>query len=123
MSAVSSTTTGGLPGPAQMARLPLDIAACTTPPPPVTTTSRMPGCFISACALSTVGLAMQVIRFCGPPAATMALLMSATLWQETRLALGWTLNTTALPAATIAIVLLMIVEVGLVVGVMAAMTP
>ncbi len=53
----------------------------------------------------------------------MALLMRATLWQETRRALGWTLNTTALPAASIAIVLLMMVEVGLVVGVMAAMTP
>src|SRR5512137_2715808 len=115
MSAVSSTTTGGLPGPAQMARLPDSIAALTTPPPPVTTTRRIPGCVIRVWALSTVGLAMQAIRFCGPPAATMALWMRATLWQETRRALGWTLKTTALPAASIAMVLLMMVEVGLVV--------
>src|ERR1022692_1966735 len=122
MSAVSSTTIGGLPGPAQMARLPDSMAAFTTPPPPVTTTSRMPGCLISAWALSTVELAMQVRRLPGPPAATTALFRSATLWQETPLALGWTLKTTALPAATIAIALLMIVEVGLVVGVIAPMT-
>ena len=36
MQAVSSTSTGGLPGPAQMARLPVCIAAFTTPGPPVT---------------------------------------------------------------------------------------
>ena len=42
---------------------------------------------------------------------------------DTRLAFGCTLNTTALPADTIAIVLLMMVEVGFVVGVMAATTP
>ena len=35
-SAVSSTTTGGLPGPATMARLPLFIAARATAGPPVT---------------------------------------------------------------------------------------
>ncbi len=40
MSAVSSTTTGGLPGPAVMARLPERIASVTTPPPPVTSRSR-----------------------------------------------------------------------------------
>src|SRR6266545_77559 len=50
MSAVSSTTTGGLPGPAQIARFPLFMAAFTTSPPPVTTTSRTPECFISSCA-------------------------------------------------------------------------
>src|SRR5580765_6081896 len=88
MSAVSSTTTGGLPGPAQMARWPDSIAAFTTPPPPVTTTRRMPGYRISAWALSTVGLATQATRFAGPPTATTALLISATVWQETRLAFG-----------------------------------
>ena len=47
----------------------------------------------------------------------MARLISRTFSADTRLAFGWTLNTTALPADTIAIVLLMMVEVGLVVGV------
>jgi len=42
--AVSSTTAGGLPGPAAMTFLPDAMAACTTPGPPVTTTRRMPLC-------------------------------------------------------------------------------
>ena len=50
MCAVSSTTAGGLPGPAQIARLPLAIAAFTTAPPPVTTSSRTSGCAISSWA-------------------------------------------------------------------------
>ena len=67
-SAVSSTTQGGLPGPAQMAFFPLAIAAFTTPGPPVTTRRRHPGCFISSPALSMVGSATAHRRFCGPPA-------------------------------------------------------
>ena len=42
--AVSSTNTGGLPGPAQIARLPVCIAALTTPGPPVTSSSRTTSC-------------------------------------------------------------------------------
>ena len=38
-------------------------------------------------------------------------------------ALGWTLKTMLLPAESMAIVLQIMVEVGLVVGVMAPMTP
>ena len=38
--AVSSTSTGGFPGPAQIARLPVCIAAFTTAGPPVTHSSR-----------------------------------------------------------------------------------
>ncbi len=68
-SAVSSTTAGGLPGPAAMARLPEFIAAFTTAGPPVTTINRIPWCFISACADSIVGLPMVEIKFAGPPAA------------------------------------------------------
>ena len=76
MSAVSSTTTGGLPGPAQTARLPLLMASLTTPGPPVTINSRMPGWRISSCALAMVGSAMAVSRLAGPPAPTTARLMS-----------------------------------------------
>ena len=75
-SAVSSTTTGGLPGPAQIARLPEVMASFTTASPPVISRMRMPGCFISACALSTVGSAGAVSRSGGPPALMMARLMS-----------------------------------------------
>jgi hypothetical protein len=49
--------------------------------------------------------------------------MRRTTSAETAFAAGWGLNTTALPAETVAIVLLMTVAVGLVVGVIAAITP
>ena len=98
MSAVSSTTTGGLPGPAQMARLPQAIAALTTAPPPVTTSRRMPGCFISWPALSMVGLDTHGDDVGRPPAATIALLSRRNGLHEQRFALGWTLKTTVLPA-------------------------
>src|SRR5581483_6016804 len=114
-----STTTGGLPGPAQMARLPLFIAALTTSPPPVTTTRRTPGCFISSCADSMVGLATPVITFGGPPAPTMALFSSAMVCMQQFFAYGWTLKTTLFAAASMPIELQMIVEVGLVTGVIA----
>ncbi len=121
--AVSSTTAGGLPGPAAMARLPEFIAARTTAGPPVTTSRRTFLCFISACAESIVGSASAHSRFSGPPAETMASLSSWMWCALTRLALGCTLNTTALPPATMPMPLLMIVSVGLVVGVMEPMTP
>src|SRR5665811_2562114 len=70
-----------------------------------------------------VGLGMAVTRSGGPPAATMALLISLTFSAETRFAEGCTLNTSAFPAETIAIVLLMIVAVGFVLGVIDPMTP
>jgi len=122
-SAVSSTTAGGLPGPAHTARLPDCIAALTTPGPPVTTSKLMPLWCISAVADSMVGIATAVIRLGGPPAATAAAFSARTVASELRRADGCALNTTAFPAATMPMVLQMIVLVGLVVGVMAPMTP
>src|SRR6187455_2191028 len=116
MSAVASTTAGGLPGPAQMARLPEFIAAATTAGPPVTTSSRMSGCFISSPADATVGAGVQHNVFGGPPAATMAWLSRTIVRTETRFAEGWALNTTVLPAESIAMALQMIVDDGFVTG-------
>ncbi len=65
----------------------------------------------------------MTMRFAGPPTSTIARLMMSTQRIEHSLADGWTLNTTALPAATIEIVLLMIVAVGFVEGVIEPMTP
>jgi hypothetical protein len=102
-SAVSSTTTGGLPGPAAMARLPrVHGAATTTRGRPVTTSSRMPGCFISACADSMVGSAIDGDQVGGRPRRRWPRSASLTRKLETPLADGCTLNTTALPPATIA---------------------
>ncbi len=121
--AVSSTTAGGFPGPAQMARLPLAIAAFTTAPPPVTTISRMSGCAITCCAVSMDGLDRHVTTFAGPPAPVIALFSSATVSIEHRFASGCTQKTTLLPAASMPMALQMMVEVGLVDGVIAPMTP
>ena len=71
-SAVSSTTAGGLPGPAAITFLPLPMAAFTTPGPPVTTSRRTPGWRISDSALSMVGRSMQQSSDSGPPAAEIA---------------------------------------------------
>ncbi len=70
-----------------------------------------------------VGCSTQVTTSCGPPAARIAAFSSATVWIEQRRAVGCTLNTTAFPADSIPIALQMIVDVGLVTGVMAPMTP
>src|SRR5512144_1742759 len=123
MSAVWSTTAGGLPGPAQIALLPEFIAAATTAPPPVTTSSRTRGCFIRAPADSIVGVAVQATALGGPPAFTIAAPRRRTVSAETRFAEGWGLKTTVFPAATMPMELQMIVEEGLVTGVIAPMTP
>src|SRR5262245_49993706 len=123
MFAVASTTAGGLPGPAQMARLPEFIAAFTTAGPPVATMGRTSGCFISSPAVSMVGSATVERVLGGPPAATMAWFRPRTVAIETRLADGCGLKTTELPAETIAIALQMMVDGGLVTGVIAPITP
>ena len=121
--AVSSTTAGGLPGPAAMHFLPLFIAALTTTGPPVTTTRRTSGCFISTFALSTVGCSTDTITSRGPPALWIASLSRCTNQFDVRAADGCTLNTTEFPAATMPIALHRIVSVGFVVGVTASNTP
>ena len=121
--AVSSTTAGGLPGPALIDFLPEFIACCTTAGPPVTTTIRTSGCFISACALSTVGRSIETSTSRGPPAPWIASFNRWTSQLETCAAPGCTLNTTELPAATMPIALHRIVSVGFVVGVIASITP
>ena len=98
-SAVSSTTTGGFPGPAATTLLPLSMASWTTAGPPVTARSWMPGCFINAWAVSIVGSATPESRFSGMPAPTRASLTRRTSHDAVDLAKGWTLKTTELPAA------------------------
>ncbi len=123
MSAVWSTTAGGLPGPAVIAFLGVRNASATTAGPPVTSSTRTSGWCISSRADSSVGAGIAVIRLGGPPAPTIARSSSFTFSTDTWRAPGWTLNVTALPAEMIAIALLMIVDVGLVVGVIDPMTP
>ena len=70
-----------------------------------------------------VGETTVVRTFCGPPAFWIASFRSAMVRALTRLALGWGLNTTVLPAATMLIALLRMLSVGFVLGVMAPITP
>src|SRR5215472_19308742 len=122
-SAVSSTTTGGLPGPAATTRLPLLSAARTTATPPVATTILTLRCVISAVPVSMVGSSTPVITLSGPPATTTAWLISSIVFMLQTLALGWALTTVALPAAIMQIALLRITDDGFVTGVIATTTP
>ena len=122
-SAVSSTTTGGLPGPAAITFLPEAKAAFTTAGPPVTTTNRMPGARISSLADSMVGSVIQQRRFAGAPSATSKRFMRSIAKAVVCLADGCALKTTALPPEIMPIPLLMTDSEGLVEGVMAPITP
>ena len=123
-SAVSSTTTGGLPAPAAIRRLLVCLrAASTTASPPVTTSRPMPGYLNNRCAVSISGFATVTSRFSGPPAATTAWLSSVIARCETPFAAGWGANTTLLPAAIRLMALLITVAAGLVDGVTEATTP
>ena len=123
MSAVASTTAGGLPAPAPMAFFPLDRTDRTMPGPPVATSRRTAGWAIIAFVFSIEGLSTVVMRFAGAPASARAALMRRMSQWVIRVARGWGLKTTALPAASMPIELLMTVSVGFVVGVIAPMTP
>ncbi len=123
MFAVASTRAGGLPAPAPIAFLPLDSTAFTMPGPPVATRRRTSLCCIIALVFSIDGSITVTIRFGGAPAATSAWLSLRISQWLTFVARGCGLNTTALPAASMPMPLLMIVSVGFVVGVIAPITP
>src|SRR5688572_30853348 len=78
--AVSSTTTGGLPGPATIARFLAARAARATAGPPVTTSRGIPRWLKIASAVSSVGLVMQVTKLSMPYLEAIALLYSRTAW-------------------------------------------
>ena len=77
-SASSSTTTGGLPGPPAMTRLPDCAAAFTTAGPPVTHSSATSGWRKICSALSMFGSATIVITFETPISASMVRLKSCS---------------------------------------------
>src|SRR4051812_50081258 len=121
--AVSSTTTGGLPGPATMARFVAFSAARATAGPPVTTSRGVPRWLKIASAVSSVGGTMQVIRWSIPNFAAIALLYSRTAWAAQLVPLGCGLATIELPAAIMLIALADSVGTLCVTGVMMPITP
>jgi len=121
--AVSSTTTGGLPGPAPMAGLPEVRAAWTTPGPPVAATRRTARCFISRSRASMLGTVRVETSPSGAPPAAREWRTRSTAARVLRTAPGWGAKTTELPPASMQIVLLITEAIGFVEGVMEAMTP
>src|SRR5688572_8020074 len=97
--AVSSTTTGGFPGPATIERFFAASAARATAGPPVTTSRGMSRWLKIWSAVSSVGGTMQVIRFSMPNLAAIALLYSRTACAAQFVPLGCGLATIALPLA------------------------
>src|SRR5262245_28011618 len=121
--AVSSTTTGGLPGPATIARLDALSAARATAGPPVTTSSEIPRWWNNCSAVSSVGAAMTVIRCSMPYLAFIALFHSRTAWTAERVPDGCGLATIELPLAIMLTALAPRVGTEWVTGVMMPMTP
>ena len=122
-SAVSSIIAGGLPGPAAIVFLPLDSAVLTTDAPPVATSIAMSGCSMICFAVLRLAFATEVSRLAGPPALTIASLMTCIVSSVHSRAFGCGLKTTAFPADSIIIAWLITVDVGLVVGVIELITP
>ena len=123
MSAVSSTTTGGLPAPAPIAFFPLESSILTTPGPPVATSILTDGSLTILAEVSLVGSFTVHTIFSGPPAARIALLTRSTAYAEILFACGCGLNITPLPPASIQILLQITVQLGFVDGVIAPIIP
>jgi len=120
---VPSTSTGGLPGPAQMARLPLAMAARTTPGPPVTQRMSTSPDLQMAPKVSRVGVSTMATRFSMPVSLRMARLMARMASAAHLAPPGWGLTTRALPAAPMLTMLEAMVGMEWVTGVTTPMTP
>ena len=120
---VPSTMTGGLPGPAQIARLPEAIAAFTTMGPPVTQRRRTCSSRVSAPKVSIVGFSTVQTRCSIPSTAKIASLKVRTASAAERAPPGCGLKTTAFPAATILMTLPLRVGIEWVTGSTAPTTP
>ncbi len=121
ISAVSSMIAGVLPAPTPTAGFPLEYAAFTIPGPPV---ARMiSASFIIRLVISRLGTSIQPMISSGAPAATAA---SNTIFAAAMVhpfARGWGLMMIPLRVFSASKHLKIAVEVGLVVGITAAITP
>ena len=121
MSALSSIIAGVLPAPTPTAGLPLEYAALTMPGPPVA--RIMSASFMTRLVISKEGTSIQPIICSGAPALTAA---SRTIFAAAIvdfLARGCGLMMIPLRVFNARRVLKIAVEVGLVVGITAAITP
>src|SRR3954468_20821946 len=122
-SAVSSTTTGGLPGPTPIAGVPERYAACTTGPPPVARTSLVCLSAIMASTRGIVGLGRTWMTSAGAPALVAAAASTRVASTPVWAASGWGLTTTAFRVSMAQRTLKYSAATGLVEGMTARTTP
>ena len=120
-SALSSMMAGVLPAPTPSAGLPEEYAALTMPGPPVA--RMMSASFMSRLVISSEGISIQSMIPAGAPAATAASSTRRAAAMVDFLARGWGEMMMALRVLSASRHLKMAVEVGLVVGMTAAITP
>ena len=120
-SADSSIMAGVLPAPTPTAGLPEEYAALTMPGPPVA--SIISASFITRLVNSREGMSIQEMISSGAPAATAASRTTLAASIVLFLARGWGLMIMPFRVLSAKRVLKMAVEVGLVVGITAAITP
>ncbi len=121
--AVSSTTTGGFPGPAAITRLPVCMAAVTTAGPPVTQSSATPGWRKSASADAMLGSATVVSASFSPVSRSISRFHICRAKAAIFQAAGWGLKTAVLPAAITLMALLAMVGAEWVAGSTMPTTP
>ncbi len=122
-SAFWSTTTGGLPGPAAMTRLPYLLAAATTIGPPVTHSSATLGCWNICVAVSMLGSCTVVSTLATPHSRSISRLKSCSAYCATRLPDGCGAKIAVLPAARMLIALAAMVGTECVTGSDMPITP
>ena len=121
MSALSSMMAGVLPAPTPTAGLPEEYAALTMPGPPV---ARMTSdSFMSRLVISREGTSIQPMMPSGAPALTAASSTTFAASIVLFLALGWGLMMMPFLVLSAMSVLKIAVDVGLVVGMTAPITP
>ena len=112
---------GVLPAPTPTAGLPLEYAALTIPGPPVA--RMMSASFMIRLVISRLGTSIQSMMFSGAPAATAASRTTFAAAIVDFLALGCGLMMMPFLVLRARSVLKIAVDVGLVVGITAAMSP
>ncbi len=121
ISAVSSMMAGVLPAPTPTAGLPEEYAALTIPGPPVA--RIISASFMTRFVISRLGVSIHSMMPSGAPALTAASRITFAAAAVDCLARGWGLMMIAFLVLRASRHLKMAVEVGLVVGMTAAITP
>src|SRR5690554_2870562 len=122
-SAVFSMYAGTLPAPTPSAGLPQEYAALTIALPPVARIVATPGWFINLFVLSKLGCSIHEIQCAGAPEFMAASLIIRAASKLDFCAFGWNANIIGFLVLIAMSALNIVVDVGFVTGVIAAITP